>query len=298
MFTHELLSALSGAADINGDGKVEYSEVQAFIGSANRDVKDPRAVPHVIARPPAVWQNVPLVTLADIRHVTWLHGNPTALGHFYIELENGQRYLDANVSESDNLTLALPDDAVAFLRTPEREAELALVESHDIEIDKLKFGRMPTGERGATDAAYRQGLFASSYTPAYYRGFVDSTGGVSVAFDLLKVARMAEAQKEAMTRPWLVAAGTGGAGALIVSGVTLGLMLKAKSDFDHTSLQKTAHEANGRFVRYRDAAVASGIAALGLGGLTWWLWPRQSSSPVVGATLDSKGIGVVWQSSW
>ena len=45
MFTHELLSGMLGAADVNGDLVVEYTEVQAFVAAANRDIKDPRAIP-------------------------------------------------------------------------------------------------------------------------------------------------------------------------------------------------------------------------------------------------------------
>ena len=34
VFTHELISALRGAADVNGDGKIEYSEASAFFNAA------------------------------------------------------------------------------------------------------------------------------------------------------------------------------------------------------------------------------------------------------------------------
>lgn len=43
VFTHELLSGMRGAADINGDGTVEYSELGAFVSAANSGVRDPRA---------------------------------------------------------------------------------------------------------------------------------------------------------------------------------------------------------------------------------------------------------------
>ena len=43
IFTHELLSALRGAADVDGNGRIEYSEIAAFITAANRAIADPRA---------------------------------------------------------------------------------------------------------------------------------------------------------------------------------------------------------------------------------------------------------------
>jgi uncharacterized caspase-like protein len=35
VFTHELLSALKGAADVDGDGRISYAELQAFLAAAN-----------------------------------------------------------------------------------------------------------------------------------------------------------------------------------------------------------------------------------------------------------------------
>ena len=52
VFTHELLSGLRGGADVNGDGRLEYSELGAFISAANRGVADPRARLRVVVRPP------------------------------------------------------------------------------------------------------------------------------------------------------------------------------------------------------------------------------------------------------
>src|SRR4029453_685441 len=43
VFTHEVLSGLRGAADVNGDRLVEYSELAAFLSAANGAVMDARA---------------------------------------------------------------------------------------------------------------------------------------------------------------------------------------------------------------------------------------------------------------
>ena len=42
ILSHELRSALSGAADVNGDGRIEYSELRAFLAAANARVQEPR----------------------------------------------------------------------------------------------------------------------------------------------------------------------------------------------------------------------------------------------------------------
>ncbi len=43
IFSHQLLSALWGAADVNNDGAVSYLELKAYIHAANLRVRDPRA---------------------------------------------------------------------------------------------------------------------------------------------------------------------------------------------------------------------------------------------------------------
>lgn len=53
VFSHEVISALLGAADVNADGKIEYSELRAFVAAANQQVDDPRGKVNMFARPPA-----------------------------------------------------------------------------------------------------------------------------------------------------------------------------------------------------------------------------------------------------
>ena len=62
IFTHELLSGLRGAADLNGDGSIEYSELGAFVSAANSGVDDPRARLEVAVRPPRGDERAPLLT--------------------------------------------------------------------------------------------------------------------------------------------------------------------------------------------------------------------------------------------
>ena len=63
VFTHEVLSALSGAADVNLDGRIEYSELAAFISAANVEVSDARGRIDVVARPPDRDANLVVIEL-------------------------------------------------------------------------------------------------------------------------------------------------------------------------------------------------------------------------------------------
>jgi hypothetical protein len=54
---------LAGAADVNGDGRVEYSEVAGFLAAASASVDDPRARLAVHTRAPQQSPHTPLVDL-------------------------------------------------------------------------------------------------------------------------------------------------------------------------------------------------------------------------------------------
>lgn len=121
VFSHEVLSGLSGAADINEDRRIEYSEVQSFVASANRTVSDPRAKPNVVVHAPALDPHQPLVDLNAMREAAWLHGDLSPLGHFHVELADGRRFLDGHVGGP--VTLALPPGQL-YLRAGGRSIRL------------------------------------------------------------------------------------------------------------------------------------------------------------------------------
>jgi len=98
VFTHELLSGLRGAADVNGDGEITYSEIHAFVDAANRDVRNSRARLHLVARPPARGLSDPIVDLSWFKQRRTLQGNYSRLKRFHLERGNGERFLDAHLS--------------------------------------------------------------------------------------------------------------------------------------------------------------------------------------------------------
>src|SRR5207244_474936 len=64
VFSFLLRSALAGAADENGDGRVEYVEAAAFITAASATLDDPRARLAVHAEAPLQRPHVALADLA------------------------------------------------------------------------------------------------------------------------------------------------------------------------------------------------------------------------------------------
>ncbi|MCB9654391.1 MAG: caspase family protein [Deltaproteobacteria bacterium] len=297
VFSHEVLSALSGAADVNGDGRVEYTEVQAFVAAANRAIEDPRAVPQIIAHPPASRQNAALVDLGGFRDVAVIEGDFSSMGHFYIELKNGQRYADAHLAGRSAHRVAVPAPGPVFLRTDTAEAEMRPHAAETIALRGLVFAPREVADRGSIDASYRSGLFAAPFGRAYYDGYVDSTGAVGVEFPT-SIEGAAEDIHRRDSKRWAVATLVLGGAALVAGGVTTGLAIDAKNDFDRTTLQRAAHEASGRYSLYRNMAITSSVVAGVAGVAAWWLWPKSDPLIQVGLAPRRDGFGVGMATSW
>ncbi|MBI5545698.1 MAG: caspase family protein [Deltaproteobacteria bacterium] len=271
VFTHELLSALTGAADVNGDGFVEYSEVLAFVASTNRDVADERAVPRVIAAPPRLNPHQPLVALGwQATTAAQLLGE-SRLGHFYVELESGQRYLDAHLSAGYQARIAIPAGRL-FVVAGEQEAEIRPMPSEVVRLEELSWRKRMVATRGSIEATLRRTLFKSAYGPTYYRGFVDSAGLAGVRWEPSELA-MRSTARAAPRRPLAIAAWSVGGASLIAAGATGAIAFQAKRDFDATRIERQAAEARDKVIRFSTiAGVMAGVAVTGIVS-GWLLWP-------------------------
>lgn len=283
VFSHEVLSALWGAADINGDLRVEYSEIQAFVAAANRRVEDPRAVPKVVARPPPDDPHDAVADLSRFSQSMTIVGDASALGHFHIERHNGQRHVDANLG-SASMTIAVPAGAASFLRTGNEEIELTGTIGATLELDALPRRQTEVGTRGSTDAGYRKALFREPYTADYYRGYVDSIGGAPVAFDATPRRRRApEAPPSPRTAivptpvpavdtprrrdPATVRRNAGIAFAVIAGGtgaaaiVTGGMAAALRAQFRRADREAEAHSLDARHQPLATTAIVTGSVA-------------------------------------
>ena len=106
IFSHEVRSGLSGAADANGDGRVSYDELAAFVAIANRRIKNEHFRPKVFARGP--YQNGGASLFAVDRAV----GRKLVLGppaqRVWVRDLQGTRLLDVHKERGRELTLVLP----------------------------------------------------------------------------------------------------------------------------------------------------------------------------------------------
>lgn len=282
VFSHEVLSGLLGPADINGDGEIEYTEIQAFIAAANHGVKDPRAILHVIARPPRTNQSVALISLSSVTRARVLAGPLGALGHFYVELDNGQRYLDAHLAADASAALVLPAAGQVYLRTETHEA---LVPAGDrVAAADLRWSTRSVTARGSIESSYRNSLFSAEYGRDYYRGYVDSIGVPGVQFPAPGV-RAAVTAPTGHRKLAIAAASIAGL-SMVASATAVVLAVGAWRDYKATNLQRPALEAQQRYDRDRTLAVGTGIIAIGAGATAYWLWPR---TPTVTPLVSARG---------
>ena len=262
VFTHEVLSGLYGAADINGDLKIEYGELHAFLTAANSNVHDPRARPQVVVRSPDGNANAILLDLRSLRHTRWLSGNAAPLGRFHVELDNGERLLDAHVGPDMRIALALPRSSSAFVVSQRGEAKVSSKGPVHVHFDRLKHNRADHESRGAVDLALRTQWFRTPFTRVYYMGFMDARGHPPTAFGSLSLL------------PGETTLGGDTAGLALGLGVIGGVTaLDAKYDYDDAKTQVSAESAARRYESGVTVGIIGGAAAVTSGVVAWLLRP-------------------------
>ncbi len=304
VFSHELLSGMWGAADVNGDQRIEYSELQSFVAAANRAIDDPRAKPSVVARSPPLDPHAVVIDLARFRNTAMLTGDASSLGHFHVELSNGRRHLDGNLS-APSVTLVVPAGE-AFVRAHDREFSVQARAGSSIQLASLPAQPLDSVARGGASSAFRRALFAEPYTPDYYRGYVDVVGATSVRFDARAKSPVATqtvqppspravlgpkpppADRPPRSRPdnrardWGIAALVVASGAGLTSLSTGVAAAVVRSRFNDTDVERDAHALDDRHRTLAAVAISTLVVAAvtaTLGGLLLRSHTRRRAGP-------------------
>jgi hypothetical protein len=182
VFSHQVLSALSGAADINSDGRVEYSELQAFIAAASQGVEDVRGRLEVSIQPPALDRSAPLIDLKDRARLGFLLIPPGTEGRMWIEDSRGLRVAEFNKERERSMVLGLPATSGYFLRASGREASFGFPRPGGlVNAGGLSWRDHAFAARGAMEDALRDKLFSVPFGPNFYSGYMASLGQTPVA---------------------------------------------------------------------------------------------------------------------
>jgi hypothetical protein len=187
ILSHELRSALSGAADVNGDGRIEYSELRAFLGAANARVKNPEARLEVFSRPPALDRHRALVDLRQAQAARFLHFAPGLAGRYHIEDDRGVRYADLHKESGAAFDVVVSPRHGYYVRheierglSGDEEAEVRALGTRRIELASLTWRPRAVASRGALDETFRQDLYRVPFGRGFYDGFVATSGDVAV----------------------------------------------------------------------------------------------------------------------
>jgi hypothetical protein len=292
VFAHEVLSGLRGAADVNGDGQIEYSELAAFVAAANLEVADPRVRPQVIVQPPRADRRAPIVDLTPLGGLFRLHGEARGAwaAPFFVENENGVRLLDAFPEPGATITYRFPADRPLYVVTPAGEVALAPAAGGEASLTQLAPGAPRARPRGALETSMRKGLFATAYGPSFYRGYVSRQDElVPVTFPAeqagveLDARTASELGRQLAGRALLVGAGV----SALAAGVFGALTWNARSRYDNTQIERQASDARADYDRFRKLGLVTGGAAvvLGAAGAALLWWPRAGAEPS-GPRLD------------
>lgn len=183
VFSHEVVSALLGAADVNSDGRVEYSELRAFVAAANERVTDPRGKVAMFAKAPARDARAPLADLQSKSKGAFLLLPAELEGRHWLEDTHGVRFADFNKEADRPLLVLLPPERELFLRSSTQEANIQpRPAGRVVDAAALAWKAQGVAARGGSlDESFRQHLFERPFGARFYGGFVASSGELPVA---------------------------------------------------------------------------------------------------------------------
>jgi hypothetical protein len=151
VFSHEVRSGLYGAADADGDGRVSYREIAAFVARANAAIPNEQLRPDVFARPPAGSGGIVDLRRGLARRLTV--GADVAQAHYLLEDERGNRLADFHKARGQAVSLLRPASAgTLYLRRVGDNQEFEVPMTPDVVlVDDL----LPTPSRSTARGAAR-----------------------------------------------------------------------------------------------------------------------------------------------
>jgi hypothetical protein len=180
VFSHEVRSGLTGAADVNRDGSVTYAELGGFVSEANRGIVRENLRPQVYFSGPRGDAQAELFSMSSLR------GRKLSLGQeqarIWVRGPTGERLVDLH-KEPGEVALTLPDadqELSVFVQTPGigNKAPPTLVEH------RIGAGTEPAALEAAAAEAPRLAsrgdqlfgsLFATPYGPGAYANFLKTS---------------------------------------------------------------------------------------------------------------------------
>jgi hypothetical protein len=266
VFSHEVRSAMRGAADLDGDGAVSYEELTAFVYTANRTVLNRRYRPRFfVRRPRAAKKGASLIDLRGAKGRRLIFG-PKMSRHYFVETHRGVRIADLHPG-AGRVTLLAPITGRLFVREPKQRREYVVDAGARVELAKLTPRALSSRARGAEHEAFTA-LFDAPYDQGALARFRADNAKATIV----------------LTRPatslpsWLRPTLGGLAIAALAVGVTFtALAASERGGVDDNTSQAERAARNDR-IRRNNIIAISGYAlggAAAAGFLLWTFWPER-----------------------
>ncbi|MEP6652629.1 MAG: hypothetical protein ABJA82_04695 [Myxococcales bacterium] len=291
VFSHEVRSGLLGAADANGDGRISYREIAAFINRANSPIPNDRFRPEIYAKAPASEAAILDLRTGLARRFEIDGAHP---GHYFVEDSRGVRLADFHNASGQSVHLVRPASlGRLFLRRlgPGNDVEYVVEAAPAVvRIADLQPQATTIEKRGALQESFRL-LFALPFSQEVVDAFVEAR---APDFTLAEVpGRVGVVQR-------VVALSLLGLGAAAAAGGTLAIVSAVAIERHPDTTQADTFQANALIDRRNEWARALyGIsgAALVVGGVLL-LWPTPEETPTIGSVqIDvwNRGGGFEWR---
>lgn len=238
VFSHVVRSGLAGAADVNQDGLVEYTELAAHVAAASANIQVAGARPSVRVQAPRLNRHRPLMDLIT-PNAAYLRLPAGWTKHAWLEDDTGARHADVHPAGDVPVLIALAPQRRWYLRTQTQEAPLRLMRGH-VTPAPDHWQPASTRARGAVREAYRAALFTEPFGGAFYRGYLAQSHGVSARLQR-PVPQLPTLHQPTDLRPYTwttggLAIGTG------LAALTTGVLAQRSYDDFDANLSRTGQD--------------------------------------------------------
>lgn len=275
IFSYLLRSALAGAADVDGDGVIEYAEASGFVAAASAGVPDARARLDVFARSPAQRPNAALFDLRSSGATYFLDVPADAPSRVRVLDAWGTPYAELSREPGAAARIALVGNPFYIVQVGDKEAQLAPRSPGAYALSSLDFSGAPKERGTATGLPAR--FMTRPFGNAYLGGFLTSSELAPPLSRSPYVVAFAEAGAPPAAPPYRAAAvgtwiGAGVAAGVATAGVIGNLATFATIDDEVRRTGVIDPSAGLQLEAWRATAVAGAVGSvilLGAGGALW-----------------------------
>jgi hypothetical protein len=267
VFSHEVRSGLYGAADADGDGRVTYREIAAFVTQANAAIPNEKFRPDVFARPPRGSRE-----LVDLRPGLRrrIEIESAVQGHYVLEDAQGVRIAEFHGAEEPT-RLVRPTSSSQLYLVRSDGKEYVLPSSDLIQVSRLDAQPPRVSSRGAAHDAFER-----IFTLPFDRGTASRYSFASSTKSELAALWVENAPPQSPAREtWMwIAYGVGAASLAAAAYVTYSAH-DVREGAQRSDPQETIASRNDRISRLNTTSgVLYGIAGGALvTGVVLMLWP-------------------------